>query len=104
MLGLVGYGGLPVSGDLPATGRLGVRLHHKSSSVLRSRVLPWLLSCMCGRSGVCAGVVGVDFRVGFGRCRSVMRCGVVRHRSGRCVGVWASVLFFVCVWADAVWG
>lgn len=83
----VGCVGLLVLGGLLSTGRRhGLVVCRSNRSLLfLSRSL--LLCDMCCRSGSCPYGVVVVFRVGFGRCRSVMGCGAVPHRLGRCVVV-----------------
>ena len=80
VLAVVGIPYRLVLGDRLSTDRLGQILFRISSRLLRCRVSAVLPCGKCGRSGDGAGCVCVGFLFGFGIGRSVMGCGVVRHR------------------------
>lgn len=86
-LGLVGLLGLLGSHGLLSIGHLGVNLRHIANTLWLCLSPVWLLCDMCGHSGFCLCGVGVVFLFVFRIDRSVMGCGAVFHRSGRCVGV-----------------
>ena len=85
--GLVGYWCLLGSHGLLSIGHLVLILHHRASTLLLCPLPAWLLCDMQNRSVICLCVFGVVFLFLFHIDRSVMGCGAVFHRLGRCVVV-----------------
>ena len=86
-LGLVGLWGLLGSHGLLSIGHLVCILRHIANILWLCLAPVWLLCDMCSHSGSYPYGVGVVFLFVFRIDRSVMGCGAVFHRSGRCVGV-----------------
>lgn len=87
VLGLVGLLGLLVSHGLLSIGHLVCILRHIANILWLCLAPVWLLCDMCGHSGSCLYGVGVVFLFVFHIDHSVMGCGAVFHRLGRCVVV-----------------
>jgi hypothetical protein len=94
VLAAMGCSGLLVSGGLLSKGHLVWLVRHRANTVVLCLALAWQPCDIQRHSGLCSCVAGVGCCVAVRRCRSVLGCGALRHRSGRCVGGWALFFFF----------